>query len=200
MHRDQERSPDLHHGIYSKTIFGFWIYLLTDFMVFAVLFAAYAVLRNHTYGGPSGRELFHLPETFVQTLVLLGSSLTSGLFGMYAHRHQRNLVLLFLSVTFLLGVLFLWLEWNELSRFVMTGNDWKRSAFLSALFTLLLTHSLHLGLALCWTLFFFVPVWRSGMTDASVRRVTCLRMFWQFLTMIWVFIFTIVYLMGSVSI
>jgi len=192
-----EHYPDTHHDDYSKTIFGFWIYLLTDFMMFGALFATYAVLRNGTYGGPSAATLFTLPFTLIQTLILLCSSFTSGLAGVCAHRKQKQMAIVFFGLTFLLGVAFMGMELNELGRFVREGNGWQRSAFLSAFFTLVGTHGLHMVFGLLWILVFLPQVWRHGCTPLNVKRLTCLRMFWQFLNVVWIFIFSFVYLLGG---
>jgi cytochrome o ubiquinol oxidase subunit 3 len=191
-----ESSPDPHHDTYSKTLFGFWLYLLSDFMFFAGLFATYIVLSNNTFGGPSARELFDLPYAFTQTLVLLTSSLTSGLAAAFAHRKNRLWTTIFFGITFLLGVAFLALEIRDFSSLIQGGNSWKRSAFLSAFFSLVGTHGIHMIFALIWIPILMPPLWRDGFTSMTLRRLTCLKMFWQFLNIVWVFIFTIVYLMG----
>lgn len=194
--KKHENYPDTHQDNYSKTIFGFWVYLLTDFMMFATLFAAYIVLQKSTYGGPSGKELFDLPLMLTQTLILLACSCTSGLAGAMAHRNLKNSCIGLLILTFVLGMVFMSIEFADFGRLTSSGNSWQRSAFLSAYFTLIGTHGLHMGFAILWTLVFLWPVLREGLTVTSVRRLTCLRIFWQFLNVVWVFIFSIVYLMG----
>lgn len=191
-----ESYPDTHHDVYSKTVFGFWVFLLTDFVLFATLFASYSVLHNNTYGGPSARELFHPSYTLIQTLVLLTSSFTSGFAGVFAHRKNKKWILIFFLITFFLGAIFLSMLFSEFSRLLEGDNGWKRSAFLSAFFTIVGTHGIHVIFALLWILVFLPQVYRQGITNVTLRRITCLRMFWQFLNVIWVFIFTIVYLMG----
>lgn len=193
-----ESYPDTHQDVYSKTVFGFWVYLLTDFMMFATLFAAYIVLQNSTYGGPSGKELFDLPLILVQTLILLTCSLTSGLAGAMAHRNRKQGVTVLLSLTFLLGMAFLGIELADFKRLMISGNSWERSAFLSAYFTLIGTHGLHMVFALLWIPVLLWPVWCEGLTTVSVRRLTCLRIFWQFLNIVWIFIFSMIYLMGAI--
>ena len=188
---------DAHEETYSKTVFGFWVYLLTDFVLFGTLFATYVVLRSGTYGGPSPKDLFNLPYTLIQTLILLISSFTSGLAGAMAHKGSKNWTVILFGITFLLGIIFMGMEWGEFSRFIGAGASWKRSAFLSAYFTLIGTHGVHMLFGLLWILVFIVPVVREGLTPVSVRRLTCLRMFWQFLNIIWIFIFSIVYLLGG---
>jgi cytochrome o ubiquinol oxidase subunit III len=182
--------------VYSKTIFGFWVYLLTDCMFFAAFFAAYVVLHNATAGGPSSRDLFYLPFTLVQTLILLICSLFSGLGRAAAHRNDKKGTLIYYGITFLLGILFMGMEMTEFSRMISHGFSWKRSAFLSAFFTLLGTHGLHIIFGLLWILVLLFPVCRYGLTAVDVRRLTCLTMFWQFLNIVWIFIFSIVYLLG----
>jgi cytochrome o ubiquinol oxidase subunit 3 len=194
---EHEPYPDTHHDHYSKTVFGFWLYLLTDFILFATFFATYAVLYKGTYGGPSGYDLFNLPLVFLQTCILLTTSYTSGIAGAYAHRKDKHKTIVFFGITFVLGCIFVAIGWAEFCRFVHGGNGWQRSAFLSAFFTLVGTHAIHMLFALLWTLVLLLPVWREGITPVSVRRLTCLRLFWQFLNVVWVFIFTIVYMGGN---
>ncbi len=192
--------PDTHHDIYSRTVFGFWIYLLTDFILFGTLFATYAVLRNSTFGGPSGSELFDLQSILDRTLVLILSSLTAGLAGATVHRRKKMLALCLFGVTFLLGVLFTWMQFQEFYNLVSSGNSWQKSAFLSAYFTLLGTFMAHVVFGLLWILVLTIPVFFNEITGTTIRRLTCMRMFWQFLNIIWIFIFTFVYLMGGKSV
>ena len=191
-----EHFPDTHHDPYSTTVFGFWVYLLTDFMMFATFFATYAVLRNGTAGGPSAHELFHLPFTLIQTLVLLFGTFASGLGKVAAHRRQKYWTIAFFGITFLCGAVFMGLEFTELTALVKSGNGWDRSAFLSAFFTLVGTHGLHVIFGLLWIIVLLLPVWRHGITPVSMRRLSCLSLFWQFLNLVWVFIFSFVYLLG----
>jgi cytochrome o ubiquinol oxidase subunit III len=193
----REHFPDVHHDVYSRTVFGFWVYLLTDFMMFAALFATYAVLQKATYGGPSGRELFDLRFNLFQTLVLLTSSFTAGVGGAWAHRRKKHWTIVFFGITFLLGSLFLGMVFADFFRFLDMGNSWKNSAFLSAYFTLVGTHAIHIFFGLLWILVFIPQVFWKGTDIAVVRRLTCLRMFWQFCNIVWIFIFSFVYLMGA---
>ena len=183
---------------YSKTLFGFWIYILTDFMLFATLFAAFAVLSNNTFGGPSARELFSIDRSLIQTLILLVSTFLIGLATALAHRRNRGGTIALFTLTFVLGIAFMSIEWGTFARLIASGNSWDRSAFLSAYFTLVGTHGLHLIFGLLWIVVLIVPVWTQGVTPVTIKRLTCLKMFWQFLNIIWVFIFTIVYLLGGV--
>jgi cytochrome o ubiquinol oxidase subunit 3 len=180
---------------YSKTIFGFWSYLMTDCILFGTLFATFVVLHNNTYGGPSGKELFSLPFVLTETLILLTSSFTCTLSKLAAYRNDKSKVIAWFGVTFLLGVAFIAMELYEFSHLVQDGHGWQSSAFLSAFFTLVATHGLHISTGLLWMIILIVPVFRHGLTPVSLKRLTCLRMFWHFLDIVWIFIFTIVYLM-----
>lgn len=181
----------------SESIFGFWVYLMTDCVLFATLFATFAVLRDNTFGGPSGRELFSMPFVLTETLILLTSSFTVGLAILAAHRRARKQVLSWLAVTFLLGLTFLGLEISEFTNLYHEGNSWQRSGFLSAFFTLVGTHGLHITAGLTWILVIMARIARHGLGVINVRRLTCLSLFWHFLDIIWIFIFTIVYLLGE---
>ena len=181
-----------------KTVFGFWVYLMTDCILFATLFATYAVLRNNTYGGPSGYELFSLPFALSETLILLTSSFTCGLAVLAAQQRNRKKVLAWIGVSFLLGIAFLTMELKEFTYLVHEGNSWQRSGFLSAFFTLVATHGLHITVGLLWMVFFVVQLLRKGIIYVTSKRLTCLIMFWHFLDVVWIFIFTIVYLMGAI--
>lgn len=182
----------------NRTIFGFWVYLMTDCVLFAGLFATYAVLHNNTYGGPSGQTLFNLPNVLAETLILLTSSFTAGLAMLAARRNAKNQTLFWFGITFLLGISFLVLEITEFRHLIHTGNSWRRSGFLSSFFTLVATHGLHISIGLLWMLVMMFKVLKSGLNSSIVKRLTMLSMFWHFLDVIWIFIFTIVYLMGAI--
>jgi len=184
----------------SKTIFGFWLYLMTDCVVFASLFAVYAVQRNSTVGGPSGVELFSLPFVLIETLILLTSSFVCGLALLAARRGNKQQTLILFSVTFLLGLAFLGMELSEFRHLVLEGDSWRRSGFLSAFFTLVGTHGLHIAVGLLWIGVMIIKVARTELNKANLRRLTMLSMFWHFLDIIWIFIFTIVYLLGALAI
>jgi len=153
-----ESYPDIHHDNYSRTTFGFWVYLMSDFILFGALFAAYVVLAGSIHGGPSAKDLFQLPYTFVQTCVLLLSSFFAGLAGASAHRKHKSRTMLFFAITFLLGIVFMGMEFNEFSRFASAGHGWDQSAFLSAYFTLVGTHGLHVLFGLLWVIVLLFPV------------------------------------------
>ncbi len=180
----------------AKTYFGFWIYLMTDLVLFASLFATYAVLRNNTNGGPTGAELFSLPYVFIETLLLLTSSFTSGLALLAIHRNNKNAALVLFGITFALGAAFLGMELVEFSHLVSEGNSWRSSGFLSAYFTLVGTHGLHITVGLIWLAVITGQlIWR-GITPIVTRRTALFSLFWHFLDIVWIFIFSVVYLLG----
>lgn len=186
------------HDAQNKTIFGFWVYLMTDCILFASLFAAYAVMHNNTFGGSPARELFSLPYVLAETLILLTSSFTCGLAVLAAHSRNKNNVIKWFAVTFVLGLAFLGMEIHEFTQLVQEGNSWQRSGFLSSFFTLVGTHGLHISVGLLWISVIITQLYRRGLTSSVVRRLTLFSLFWHFLDIIWIFIFTIVYLMGTV--
>lgn len=183
----------------AKSIFGFWVYLMTDCVLFASLFATFAVLRDNTYGGPGGEELFSLSFVLSETLILLTSSFTCGLGILSARRGQKELVLKLFVITFLLGLAFLGLELHEFSHLYSEGNSWRRSAFLSSFFTLVGTHGAHISVGLIWMGSMIYRVKQTGLNLTNVKRLTMLSLFWHFLDIVWIFIFTVVYLMGIAS-
>jgi cytochrome o ubiquinol oxidase subunit 3 len=188
--REERREAD------TKTIFGFWVYIMTDCVLFAALFATYAVLHNSTFGGPSGRDLFSAPYVLIETLALLTSSFTCGLGILAARQKSKTLTLAWFCATFLLGLTFLVLEVTEFRHLAHDGNSWRRSGFLSAFFTLVGTHGLHITSGLIWMSVLMSRIWRRGLTRQNMRQLTLLSMFWHFLDIVWIFIFTIVYMMG----
>ncbi len=180
----------------SKPILGFWIYIMTDCILFACLFATYVVLHNGTYGGPTSRDIFHLPSVLAETLILLTSSFTCGLVMLAGSQKKKALTLTWLIITALLGLSFLGLELYEFRDLCQAGNSWKRSGFLSAFFTLVGTHGLHITAGLLWSVVLMWHIVYKGFTHHTMRRLSCFSLFWHFLDVIWIFIFTIVYLMG----
>lgn len=186
-----------HEEVAERTSLGFWIYLLTDCVLFASLFATYAVLRNNTNGGEPASELFSLPFVLTETLILLVSSYTVGLALLAIYRRKKTATLVCLAVTFILGAAFLGMELHEFSNLVQEGNSWRESAFLSAFFTLVGTHGLHITIGLIWMATLMLQLVRRGFSANMVRRLGLLNVFWHFLDIIWIFIFTIVYLMGA---
>jgi cytochrome o ubiquinol oxidase subunit 3 len=185
-----------HPDTYSKTIFGFWLYLMTDCLLFGSFFATYAVLQDNTFGGPTARDLFNLPLVLTQTLILLASSFACGPAQVAELRQDKKKVLLWLGVAFVLGAVFFGMVFGDLIRLVQEGNGWQKSAFLSAFFTLVGVQLMHIVAGLLWMLILMGLVVKRGLIESTIRRLTCLRLFWHFLNIVWIFIFTFVYLMG----
>jgi cytochrome o ubiquinol oxidase subunit 3 len=179
-----------------KTLFGFWVYLMTDVVLFASLFATFAVLRNNTFGGPDAHELFNMPFILAETMILLTSSFTCGVAILAAYGKQKQQVLYWLGLTFLLGLAFLVLEISEFHKLAAEGNSWNRSAFLSSFFTLVGTHGAHITIGLVWMAVMMYRTFKRGLTAMNLKRLTMLSLFWHFLDVIWIFIFTIVYMLG----
>jgi cytochrome o ubiquinol oxidase subunit 3 len=184
------------HHPQQGTLLGFWLYLMSDCLVFAVLFAVYAVLGRSYAAGPSGADLFELPVVATDTALLLLSSITYG-FAMIAMQHGKKQALLaWLAITGLLGLGFLSLELSEFAHLIHEGAGPGRSAFLSSFFTLVGTHGLHVAFGTLWLVTLMVQVSRRGLIPQNRRRVMCLSMFWHFLDVVWIGVFTFVYLMG----
>lgn len=183
-----------------KTNFGFWVYLMTDCVLFASLFAVYAVLNKNTFGGPGAHELFSMPYVLAETILLLTSSFTCGLAMLAMQRKDKQQLLLWLVVTGLLGLAFLGMELSEFHTLAVEGNSWRRSGFLSAYFVLVGTHGLHIAVGITWLAVLAGFVWRPGLTSMVRKRLTLFSMFWHFLDLVWIFIFTIVYLFGGLGV
>lgn len=190
------RVPDPHQDTYSKTVLGFWMYLMTDCLLFGTLFATYAVLHHSTFGGPSSRDIFSLDTVFIETMILLCSTVTCGFAMLSALKSRKKSILGWLAVTFLLGASFIALELHEFSHLIHEGNSWTRSAFLSAFFTLVGTHGLHVSAGLLWMFVMICEIFSHGVTVYTFRKLVVFSMFWHFLDLVWIFIFTFVYLMG----
>jgi cytochrome o ubiquinol oxidase subunit 3 len=177
--------------------YGFWIFLLSDIVMFSAFFATYAVLVDSTAGGPSGRDLFHLGSVALETACLLLSSFTCGLASVGAQQHKGSLFFGAMAVTFVLGAAFIFLEAREFAGMVANGDGPTRSAFLSAFFTLVGCHGLHVSAGLLWLLTMMAQVFAKGYRADILRRVLCFSLFWHALDIIWVALFTVVYLMGG---
>lgn len=184
----------------STPILGFWIYLMTDCVLFASLFAVYAVLHNNTFGGASATELFSPRYALSETLILLTSSFTCGLAILAAHRRKATQVMGWFITTFILGAAFLALELHEFSNLIANGNSWTRSGFLSAFYTLVGVHGLHITIGLLWIVVMLVRIRKRDITASSLRKLTMLSLYWHFLDVIWILIFTIVYLLGALKV
>lgn len=184
-------------SVVERTQFGFWLYIMSDCVLFAGLFAVYAVLQGEIFGGPMPHELFHLPYVLVETMLLLTSSFTIGLATLLALRGSVRGTLAMLGVTLLLGLGFLGMEVYEFSAMIAEGAGPGTSAFLSAYFGLVGTHGLHVALGSLWMLILMGYIWVRGLTTSNNRKLLCLGLFWHFLDIVWIFIFTFVYLFGN---
>jgi cytochrome o ubiquinol oxidase subunit III len=177
--------------------YGFWIFILSDIVMFSALFAAYAVLSNNTAGGPSGAELFNLRNVFLMTMCLLFSSYTAGLGALSAEQRKPERFLVFAAVTFVLGAAFLFLEMSEFAGMISKGAGPWRSAFLSAFFTLVGMHGAHVTGGLVWLAYMMAQVAAKGLRPAVLRRLLCFSLFWHALDIVWIGVMTLVYLMGA---
>jgi cytochrome o ubiquinol oxidase subunit III len=188
-----------HDHVPSQSVFGFWAYLMTDCVLFASLFAAFAMFAMQTAGGPTPQQMFNLTDVQYETALLLSSSLTFGFALISATRNKTGLTLLWLAVTFALGAGFLYLEMHEFAHLVAEGAGPGRSAFWSAFFTLVGTHGLHVTIGMIWMLVLMVQmVLKTGTDERRLRRLACLSLFWHFLDIVWICVFSFVYLASVV--
>lgn len=179
---------------YEKAEFGFWLYLMTDIIVFASLFATYMILRNNIAGGESGAELFDPKFALAETIILLLSSFTCGIAVLLFRFRNKAAGISMLATTLLLGFLFITLELYEFIMLIGEGQSWQTSAFLSSFFVLVGTHGFHIVIGLLWGVAMLIHIARNGITTDSLRKMTLFSLFWHFLDLVWIFIFTIVYL------
>ncbi|RYD58478.1 MAG: cytochrome o ubiquinol oxidase subunit III [Sphingomonadales bacterium] len=187
---------EAHHEPGGSTLLGFWIYLMSDALIFATLFATYGVLSTSYASGPEPREIFALPIVAINTAILLVSSITYG-FAMIAMQEGKlNGVRLWLVVTGLLGAAFVGVELYEFSELIHEGATPQTSAFLSAFFTLVATHGLHVTFGIIWLVVMLFQLGQRGLHPDNQRRLMCLSMFWHFLDIVWIGVFTFVYLLG----
>ena len=186
------------HGHESPTILGFWIYLMSDALIFAALFATFAVLSGSYAGGPAPREIFELPLVALNTALLLLSSITFGFAVLEMNDDRVEGTRKWLIVTAVLGAAFVGVELYEFSRLIADGAGPQRSAFLSAFFTLVSTHGLHVTTGIIWIVTMLFQVRERGLIPANKRRISCLSLFWHFLDIIWIGVFTFVYLFGVI--
>ncbi len=189
-----EGEEHVHAG--GGTLLGFWIYLMSDALIFATLFATFGVLSTSFAGGPGPRELFELGLVAVNTAILLVSALTCGLAMISLQAGKLQAVRLWLVVTALLGVAFVAIELHEFGALVAEGATPQRSGYLSAFFTLVGTHGLHVTFGILWIIIMLVQLGQRGLHPENRRRLLCLSMFWHFLDVIWIGVFTFVYLLG----
>jgi cytochrome o ubiquinol oxidase subunit 3 len=189
---------DGQHDTASIRVFGFWVYLMSDCILFASLFVSFAVLHGNVAGGPSGRDIIGLPGVLVETFCLLTSSFAYGLATLAMRRGSRRSVLAWLAVTFVLGAAFVGLEASEFRRLILDGNGPGRSAFLSAFFSLVGTHGLHVSCGLLWMIVLAAQVAAKGLRAPIRTRIMTLGLFWHFLDIVWICVFSFVYLAGVV--
>lgn len=199
-HRASEDTGLGHRGPESKSIvvpYGFWLFVLSDMVLFSALFATYASLAHATDGGPTSQQLFSRSTAAIETLALLLSSFVCGLAMIAAKRRNMAWTQIFLFVTGLLGFLFLAIELREFASLIGDGAAPQRSAFLSAFFTLVGCHGAHVTCGLLWIGTMMAQIWAKGFQPHVMRRLLCLSIFWHALDIVWVAIFTIVYLIGT---
>ena len=195
-HQSAHAAEHEHHDAGGNSVFGFWIYLMSDCILFATLFATYAVLSGSFAGGPTGKDIFELPYVLVETFCLLLSSVTYGFAMLAMHKGNQSGVMKWLAVTFLFGAAFIGMEINEFSHLIAEGFGPDRSAFLSGFFALIGTHGLHVFSGLVWMIVLMVQVAQNRLTATNQTRLMCLSLFWHFLDVVWICVFTVVYLMG----
>ncbi|MBN2615500.1 MAG: cytochrome o ubiquinol oxidase subunit III [Bacteroidales bacterium] len=183
------------HHMEMKT-FGFWIYLMSDLVIFSVLFATFATHGHNYAGGPGPKDLFDIPYLFVETMFLLISSVTYGFSMVAMQNNNKKMVLTGLVITFLLGLGFVSMEIHEFYGMIMEGSGPDRSGFLSSFFTLVATHGTHVTFGLLWMAVMIIQVVKKGFTDGVRSRLMRLSLFWHFLDIVWVGVFTVVYLLG----
>ena len=192
----------VHEGPASKRVvtgYGFWIFLLSDIVMFSCFFAAYAVLSGQTAGGPTGAQLFNLKRVAIETACLLLSSFTCGMASIAAEERNRFWFQVAMGVTCIFGLAFLWIEFHEFADLVARGAGPSRSAFLSAFFTLVGCHGGHVSAGILWLLTMMAQVLAKGFRADILRRLLCFALFWHALDIIWVAVFSVVYLLGSAT-
>lgn len=195
-HGHDHGHDDHHHDSSQMTVFGFWLYLMTDCILFASIFATYAVLSGNFAGGPSGHDIFELNYVLGETALLLFSSITFGFAMLQMYKGNKAGVLGWLAVTWLLGAGFIGMEVNEFHLLISEGFGPSRSGFLSGFFALVGTHGLHVTAGLIWMAILMYQINKHGITNTSKTRMSCLSLFWHFLDVVWICVFTVVYLMG----
>ncbi|WP_367670680.1 cytochrome c oxidase subunit 3 [Sodalis-like secondary symbiont of Drepanosiphum platanoidis] len=180
----------------SIKIFGFWIYLMSDFIIFAALLATYSVLRNGIYNGPSEIKIFNCNKVVIETFILYFSSISYDISMSYSKENKNKKVQIWLLITLILGCFFIFIETNELYSLIIKGFIPSKSAFLSSLFVLLITHGIHLIIGIIWIILVFIKILYYGLTKTNKTKLKCLSLFWHFLDIIWMCIYSIVYMIG----
>ena len=191
-------ADEAHHASGGGTLLGFWIYLMSDALIFATLFATYGVVAGNYAGGPGPRQLFELPLVALNTAMLLLSSITYGMAMIDMQAGRKTAVMAWLAVTGLFGAAFIGIELYEFAHLIAEGATPQRSAFLSGFFTLVGTHGLHVTFGLIWLVVMLAQVQWKGLSEENQRRLTCLGMFWHLLDVVWIGVFTFVYLFGAI--
>ena len=186
-----------HHDSGSQTLLGFWIYLMTDCILFATAFASYAVLYRNTAGSVSGKDIFDLRYVLLETAALLLSSITYGFAVIGGNQGKKVAVLGWLAITFVFGAAFIGMELNEFHNLISEGHGPSTSAFLSAFFGLVGLHGLHVTAGLCWMAVLMFEAAKTGLNPRVMTRLNCLSLFWHFLDIVWICVFTVVYLKGA---
>lgn len=187
-----------HHAHPTTDIFGFWIYILSDCVLFAVIFATFAVLHENVFGGLPLKALIDLHDVFAETMLLLASSFTYGMAIISLYQRKKHYVFAALVATACLGGGFVAMELSEFIHLYLTGHSWQSNGALSAFFTLVGTHGLHVMIGLLWMSVLMIQLFWLGLTPVLTRRLTYLGLFWAFLDIVWIFVFTIVYLMEAI--
>ncbi len=187
-----------HSDAGANKVFGFWIYLMSDCLLFATLFATYVVLSHATAGGPSGKDIFNLSFVLVETFLLLFSSITYGIAMLSMNKGDKSQVSIWLGLTFLFGLCFVAMELYEFHHLIAEGYGPDRSAFLSGFFALVATHGLHVTAGLVWIMIMMIQIAQNGLSAVNRTRLMCLSLFWHFLDVVWICVFTVVYLLGAI--
>ena len=195
-HHSAAHAEHGHHDAGETKVFGFWVYLMSDCILFACLFATYAVLVNGTAGGPAGKDIFDLKLVLVETFLLLFSSITYGMAMIGANKGKASSVNAWLFLTFLFGLSFVAIEVYEFHLLISEGFGPDRSAFLSSYFALVGTHGIHVSAGLIWIVVMMIQVAKRGVNPTNKTRLMCLSLFWHFLDVVWICVFTVVYLLG----
>lgn len=199
-HQDEHGHDHHHHDDTDMTVFGFWTYIMSDLILFSSLFIAYAVLHTHFANGPSSQEVFgeSLSFVMVETFLLLASSFTFGMAVLARYKEKVSQVLGWLAVTFVLGAGFIGMEIYEFHHLISIGHGPNVSAFLSSYFSLVGTHGIHVTCGLIWMIVLMIQIAKNGLTLPNTRRLACLSLFWHFLDIVWICVFSVVYLLGAI--
>lgn len=194
----EHHDHDHHHNADQIDIFGFWIYIMSDLILFSCLFATFIILFKNTWNGFGMKQVTELPYVLAETLFLLASSFTYGMAILSMYKDRTKAVMTWLIVTFILGASFVVMEVNEFHHIISIGHGPETSGAMTSFFSLVGTHGLHVSMGLFWMLVMLIQIAKFKLSPAIKRRLTYLGLFWAFLDIVWIFVFTIVYLMGSI--